>query len=91
MTWVDEELFCSSEGANLVSIHSQEEQNFVQTLIQNFDHTMGHTWIRLSDIHKEGRWDVVLWFHCSLLLLGYTCHGAGGEHRVQNTHLDLVL
>nr|XP_024654053.1 galactose-specific lectin nattectin-like [Maylandia zebra] len=56
MSWADAELYCVSQGANLVSIHSQEEENFVRTLIKNFDHTEGITWIGLSDLHKEGRW-----------------------------------
>ncbi len=56
MTWVDAELRCVSEGANLVSIHSQEEQNFVTSLVRNFDPALGFTWIGLSDIHKEGNW-----------------------------------
>uniref|UniRef100_UPI0037E91D5C lactose-binding lectin l-2-like n=1 Tax=Semicossyphus pulcher TaxID=241346 RepID=UPI0037E91D5C len=56
MTWADAELNCVSMGANLVSIHSLEEQNFVKSLIKNFDPAVGWTWIGLNDIHKEGRW-----------------------------------
>ncbi|XP_030259771.1 lactose-binding lectin l-2-like [Sparus aurata] len=56
LTWADAELQCLSQGANLVSIHSPEENDFVKFLIQNFDSAQGHTWIGLSDIHKEGRW-----------------------------------
>ncbi|XP_068564068.1 lactose-binding lectin l-2-like [Cebidichthys violaceus] len=56
MTWADAELFCVSQGANLVSIHSLEEQKFTKALIKNFDHVEGRTWIGLSDIHKESRW-----------------------------------
>ncbi|CAB1436206.1 unnamed protein product [Pleuronectes platessa] len=56
MTWADAELYCVSEGANLVSIHSLEEENFVKALIKNFDHAEGYTWIGLSDLHKEGSW-----------------------------------
>ncbi|XP_070778015.1 lactose-binding lectin l-2-like [Enoplosus armatus] len=56
MTWADAELHCVSQRANLVSIHSLEEQNFVKFLIENFDPAQGSTWIGLSDIHKEGRW-----------------------------------
>ncbi|GLD72733.1 lactose-binding lectin l-2-like protein [Lates japonicus] len=56
MTWADAELNCLSERANLVSIHSLEEQNFVKTLIKTFDPAEKQTWIRLSDIHKEGTW-----------------------------------
>ncbi|XP_030003830.1 lactose-binding lectin l-2-like [Sphaeramia orbicularis] len=69
LTWADAELHCVSQRANLVSIHSLEEHNFVKSLIQNFDHAQGHTWIGLSDTHKEGAWmwsdgcpvDYVLW------------------------------
>ncbi|XP_030003826.1 lactose-binding lectin l-2-like [Sphaeramia orbicularis] len=69
LTWADAELHCVSQWATLVSIHSLEEHNFVKSLIQNFDHAQGHTWIGLSDTHKEGAWmwsdgcpvDYVLW------------------------------
>ncbi|KAK9526949.1 hypothetical protein VZT92_015621 [Zoarces viviparus] len=56
MTWADAELYCVSQRANLVSIHSLEEQNFVKSLIKNFDPAEGYTWFGLSDIHKEGTW-----------------------------------
>ncbi|XP_042291262.1 lactose-binding lectin l-2-like [Thunnus maccoyii] len=56
MTWADAELHCVSEKANLVSVHSLEEQNFVKSLIKNFDHAEGYTWIGLSDTQKEGGW-----------------------------------
>uniref|UniRef100_A0A8P4GN04 C-type lectin domain-containing protein n=1 Tax=Dicentrarchus labrax TaxID=13489 RepID=A0A8P4GN04_DICLA len=56
LNWADAELHCVSEKANLVSIHSLEEEIFVKSLIKNFDHAEGRTWIGLSDIHKEGRW-----------------------------------
>ncbi|XP_068188442.1 lactose-binding lectin l-2-like [Antennarius striatus] len=53
VSWADAELHCVSEGANLVSIHSMEEQNFIKGLIKNFDHAEETTWIGLTDIHKE--------------------------------------
>ncbi|XP_029299312.1 lactose-binding lectin l-2-like [Cottoperca gobio] len=56
MTWADAELHCVSEGANLVSIHSRAEEDFVRSLVKNFDRHEKYTWIGLSDIHKEGRW-----------------------------------
>uniref|UniRef100_UPI0037E76FB3 lactose-binding lectin l-2-like n=1 Tax=Semicossyphus pulcher TaxID=241346 RepID=UPI0037E76FB3 len=56
LSWADAELYCVSQRANLVSIHSLAENNFVKNLIKNFDHTEGYTWIGLSDLHKEGRW-----------------------------------
>ncbi|XP_039671503.1 ladderlectin-like [Perca fluviatilis] len=56
LTWADAELHCVSQGGNLVSIHSLEEENFVKSLIRNFDHAQGATWIGLSDTQKEGIW-----------------------------------
>uniref|UniRef100_A0A672YEZ4 C-type lectin domain-containing protein n=1 Tax=Sphaeramia orbicularis TaxID=375764 RepID=A0A672YEZ4_9TELE len=56
LNWADAELYCVSQRANLVSIHSLEEHNFIKTLIQNFDHAQGQTWIGLSDTQKEGAW-----------------------------------
>ncbi|KAG8005157.1 Lactose-binding lectin l-2 [Nibea albiflora] len=69
LTWADAELHCVSQKANLVSIHSEEEHNFIKDLIMNFDHNRGPTWIGLSDTQKEGGWmwsdgsavDFVLW------------------------------
>ncbi|KAM3624134.1 uncharacterized protein V6R79_019405 [Siganus canaliculatus] len=57
LSWADAELNCVSQGANLVSIHSLEEQYFVKNLIKNFDpQSQRWTWTGLSDVHKEGRW-----------------------------------
>ncbi|XP_037548660.1 galactose-specific lectin nattectin-like [Nematolebias whitei] len=56
LTWADAEFQCLSEGANLVSIHSEEDLNFVVSLVQNFDPTREWTWIGLNDMHKEGGW-----------------------------------
>ncbi|XP_053190406.1 lactose-binding lectin l-2-like [Scomber japonicus] len=88
MTWADAELYCVSERANLVSIHSQEEQDFVKSLIKNFDHAEGYTWIGLSDTQKEGGWmwsdgcavDFDFWFS------EQPDNGAGTEHCVHNNY-----
>uniref|UniRef100_A0A7N6BDW2 C-type lectin domain-containing protein n=1 Tax=Anabas testudineus TaxID=64144 RepID=A0A7N6BDW2_ANATE len=45
LTWAEAELYCVLE-----------EENFVKSLIMNFDPAQGWTWIGLSDIHKEGSW-----------------------------------
>ncbi|XP_014898362.1 ladderlectin-like [Poecilia latipinna] len=54
MTWADAEQHCVNQGANLVSIHSLAEDNFVKMLIRNFDHAEGANWIGLSDAQKDG-------------------------------------
>ncbi|KAI4793172.1 hypothetical protein KUCAC02_032886 [Chaenocephalus aceratus] len=36
MTWPEAEFNCVSQGGNLVSIHSTEEENFVKYLINSF-------------------------------------------------------
>ncbi|XP_061598331.1 lymphocyte antigen 75-like [Cololabis saira] len=56
MNWANAELHCLSQGANLVSIHSQNEENFVKSLIKNFDHFEGETWIGLTDAQQDGSW-----------------------------------
>ena len=56
MTWGDAELNCVSQDANLVSIHSLDEHNFVRTLIKNYDPTEYYTWIGLTDCQREGGW-----------------------------------
>ncbi|XP_053302128.1 lactose-binding lectin l-2-like [Pleuronectes platessa] len=55
-SWADAEFHCVSQGANLVSIHNLDEQNFIKALIKNFDHAEGRTWIGLNDLYKEGSW-----------------------------------
>ncbi|XP_031148284.2 lactose-binding lectin l-2-like [Sander lucioperca] len=88
LTWADAELHCVSQGGNLVSIHSLEEENFIKSLIKNFDHAQGFTWIGLSDIHKEGSWmwsdgckvDYVYWD------AGEPNNSGGNEDCVHNNH-----
>ncbi|KAJ0003258.1 hypothetical protein NQD34_008356, partial [Periophthalmus magnuspinnatus] len=56
MTWADAELQCVSQKSNLASIHSLEENNFIQTMIQSYHPMQSNTWIGLSDLHKEAAW-----------------------------------
>ncbi|XP_054462509.1 lactose-binding lectin l-2-like [Anoplopoma fimbria] len=84
MTWADAELYCVSQKVNLVSIHSLNEDNFIQALIKNFDHLEGRTWIGLSDIHKEGSW---MWSDGSTVDFSFWSTGepnnrGGNEHCV---------
>ncbi|XP_034091444.1 lactose-binding lectin l-2-like [Gymnodraco acuticeps] len=55
-TWADAELHCVSQGGNLVSLHSTEEEDFVQFLVESSDPAEGATWIGLHDMAKERRW-----------------------------------
>ncbi|XP_053302118.1 lactose-binding lectin l-2 [Pleuronectes platessa] len=55
-SWADAEFHCVSQGTNLVSIHSLEEENFITALIKNFDLNEGITWNGLNDLYKEGSW-----------------------------------
>ncbi|XP_061597876.1 galactose-specific lectin nattectin-like [Cololabis saira] len=82
MTWADAEFHCLEQGANLVSIHSLEENNFVKMLIGNFDHAERWTWIGLTDIQKEGLW---FWSDGSKVSFtdwenGQPDNGPGGEN-----------
>ena len=56
LSWAEAEFNCVSQGANLVSIHSQGESDFVQMLIRNFDTTLHYTWIGLQDLYAPNRW-----------------------------------
>ncbi|XP_059205977.1 lactose-binding lectin l-2-like [Centropristis striata] len=87
LTWADAELYCVSEGANLVSIHSLDENTFVNAVIKNSDPAQGMTWIGLSDTQKEGGW---MWSDGSAVKYFLWDAGqpnnAGGEHCVHKNH-----
>uniref|UniRef100_A0A674B1I6 C-type lectin domain-containing protein n=1 Tax=Salmo trutta TaxID=8032 RepID=A0A674B1I6_SALTR len=55
LNWPDAESYCLTQGANLVSVHSEAEHQFIKILIQRFDPAERGTWMGLSDIHVEGR------------------------------------
>ncbi|XP_033855407.2 lectin-like [Acipenser ruthenus] len=55
-TWADAELYCLSIGGNLASVHSVEENNFIQNLINKNDASDAFTWLGGSDCFKEGSW-----------------------------------
>ncbi|XP_044192370.1 lactose-binding lectin l-2-like [Thunnus albacares] len=78
MTWADAELYCVSQKANLVSIHSLGEHNFVKSLIKNFDVAWRKVWIGLNDIPKEGRW---MWSDGSAVDFVFWNSGEPNNHR----------
>ena len=49
-SWTNSQGTCAALGANLPSIHSQEENVYVQSL-----HGGEHSWLGLSDINTEGK------------------------------------
>ncbi|KAK1172212.1 lectin-like [Acipenser oxyrinchus oxyrinchus] len=55
-TWADAELYCLSIGGNLASVHSVEENNFIQNLINKNDASDAFTWLGGSDCFREGSW-----------------------------------
>ncbi|XP_037650482.1 lactose-binding lectin l-2-like [Sebastes umbrosus] len=90
MNWADAELYCVSEGANLVSIRSLDEETFVKSLIKNFDPAERPTWTGLSDIHKQGAW---MWSDGSAVNFTYWSPGepnnkGGLEHCVDRNFGD---
>ncbi|XP_030287765.1 galactose-specific lectin nattectin [Sparus aurata] len=44
-TWVEAESYCLFEGANLASIHSEEECHFIQSLTKAHSHDFPLTWL----------------------------------------------
>ncbi|XP_071374840.1 galactose-specific lectin nattectin-like [Centroberyx affinis] len=55
-TWLDAESACINYGANLASIHSLEEHNFLRGVIARVTGSNKRTWIGGFDGMKEGVW-----------------------------------
>ncbi|KAK0150220.1 Galactose-specific lectin nattectin [Merluccius polli] len=55
-SWADAELHCLGLDANLVSIHNDNENDFIARLIQDFNPGQEYHWIGFSDASKEGHW-----------------------------------
>ncbi|XP_036967732.1 type-2 ice-structuring protein-like isoform X2 [Acanthopagrus latus] len=56
MTWANAEKHCQTQGGNLASVHSFEEHNAIQSMIQG--QMMGYplTWLGGYDATQEGTW-----------------------------------
>ncbi|XP_055007211.1 galactose-specific lectin nattectin-like [Boleophthalmus pectinirostris] len=80
-TWTDAEKSCHEHCANLPSIHSLEEHNFIVNLIKTASGGDTRTWLGGSDAVQEGswlwsdgtRWDYSRWYPNQP-------DNAGGEH-----------
>ncbi|XP_039678874.1 galactose-specific lectin nattectin-like [Perca fluviatilis] len=55
-TWSEAEGYCLFEGANLASVHSNEENNFIRILTRGDTHKFPLTWIGGSDCIQSGFW-----------------------------------
>ncbi|XP_055006938.1 ladderlectin-like [Boleophthalmus pectinirostris] len=70
-TWTEAEKSCHDLGANLPSIHSLEESNFIKDLINSATGGDNHAWIGGSDAVQEGKWfwsDGTRWDYTSWLV-----------------------
>ncbi|KAI3376174.1 hypothetical protein L3Q82_016698, partial [Scortum barcoo] len=47
---------CQNRGGNLASVHSFNEYQFIQNMIQRITHTFPDTWLGGSDAEQEGTW-----------------------------------
>ncbi|KAL6491084.1 hypothetical protein MHYP_G00014310 [Metynnis hypsauchen] len=56
LDWVSAEAKCLTQGAHLVSIHSEKEYKLVKALIRVYDPKENPTWLGLSDCQKKNRW-----------------------------------
>uniref|UniRef100_A0A8C6WES5 C-type lectin domain-containing protein n=1 Tax=Neogobius melanostomus TaxID=47308 RepID=A0A8C6WES5_9GOBI len=82
LTWMNAEKSCQSHGANLVSIHSAEEHDFIVDLIKKATGENQWTWIGGHDAVVEKQWmwtDGSVWDYSNWLKGQPSNHG-GNEH-----------
>ncbi|XP_069478438.1 lectin-like [Ambystoma mexicanum] len=71
-TWVEAEIYCQNlqPGGHLASVHSLEENNFIQQLVLEKAKSNVHIWIGASDTYKDRTfmwtdgtvWDFQKWY-----------------------------
>ncbi|XP_036453454.1 lactose-binding lectin l-2-like isoform X2 [Colossoma macropomum] len=54
--WASAEAYCLTQGANLVSIHSENEYQMVKALVRAHDLKENPTWLGLSNCQKKNSW-----------------------------------
>uniref|UniRef100_A0A3P9JQJ2 C-type lectin domain-containing protein n=1 Tax=Oryzias latipes TaxID=8090 RepID=A0A3P9JQJ2_ORYLA len=55
-TWAEAESYCQFDGSNLASIHSYEENHFLQSLTRADTHNFPQAWIGGTDTMHFGLW-----------------------------------
>ncbi|XP_061566068.1 ladderlectin [Cololabis saira] len=55
-TWAEAEFYCQFDRANLASVHSYEENHFIQSLTRGDTHHFPQTWIGGSDAVRQEFW-----------------------------------
>ncbi|XP_059192280.1 ladderlectin-like [Centropristis striata] len=70
--WADAETNCQSMKANLASVHSEEEYQFIQGMITAQTNGFPNTWIGGSDCQQDGSW---LWSDGKVFLYANWCLG----------------
>ncbi|XP_030285706.1 galactose-specific lectin nattectin-like isoform X2 [Sparus aurata] len=56
MSWANAEKHCQTQGGNLASVHSFDEQRAIQTMIQRQTFMYPRTWLGGYDAMQEGTW-----------------------------------
>lgn len=86
MTWSQAQRICQTINANLASVHSYEEYQFIRGVISSATHESGLTWIGGSDAQQEGYW---FWMDGTRFTFTQWCQGEPNNHR-GNEHCLLV-
>ncbi|KAK9526468.1 hypothetical protein VZT92_015165 [Zoarces viviparus] len=56
MAWVDAEKYCVGNGANLASIHTPEDYQFIQEVVRGDTGRFSEAWIGGNDAVKDYVW-----------------------------------
>jgi len=93
MTWYEAKAYCENLGGHLVTITSQEEQEYIEGLIAN--HNRNFYWLGGTDVTHEGQWEWVTGetFEYSNWDYGEPYNAGGNDYylhiyRVPNPHVD---
>ncbi|XP_024656601.2 galactose-specific lectin nattectin [Maylandia zebra] len=86
MTWAQAQRICRNMNANLASVHSYDEYQFIRRVISSATHESGLTWIGGSDGQQEGYW---FWIDGTSFTFTQWCRGEPNNHR-GNEHCLLV-